>query len=102
MTTPEEHPGESNTELIAKLLDIRSFVGFLFVLFGVIVTIVGLGASEEDIAKATNLNLALWIGPIMLAMGIFFLAWLLIRPPEILHGHEVTEEDLPEQMRHHH
>jgi hypothetical protein len=102
MTTPEEHPGETSAELIAKLLDIRSFVGFLFVIFGVIVTIVGFGASEEDIAKASDINLALWLGLIMLAMGVFFLAWLMIKPPEILHGHEVTEEDLPEQMRHHH
>jgi hypothetical protein len=25
----------------------------------------------------------------------------MLRPPEILHGHEVTEDDLPEQLRHH-
>jgi hypothetical protein len=37
----------------------------------------------------------------MLVMGAIFIIWLLLRPPEVLHSHEVTEEDLPEQLRHH-
>jgi hypothetical protein len=101
MTTPEERPGEQGTDLLAKLFDIRSFTGALFVIFGVIVTIVGLSASDADIQKSAGLNLALILGPIMLAMGAFFIVWLLLRPPEVLHSHEVTEDDLPEQMRHH-
>jgi uncharacterized membrane protein len=101
MTSPEEHPGETGDELLAKLLDIRSFVGALFVIFGVIVTIIGFTASDAEIAKATGVNLALWLGLIMLVMGVFFLAWLVLKPPEILHGHEASEDDLPEQMRHH-
>ena len=101
MTSPEERPGEQSTELLAKLFDIRSFTGALFVIFGVIVTIVGLGASDADIQKSAGLNLALLIGPIMLAFGAIFIVWLLLRPPELLHSHEVTEEDLPEQLRHH-
>jgi len=101
MTSPEEVPGVSSASLMAKLFDIRSFCGGLFLIFGVIVTIVGLGASDADIAKASGINLSLWIGLIMLVMGAIFIGWLLARPPEILHSHEVTEEDLPEQLRHH-
>ena len=101
MTSPEERPGEQGTDLLAKLFDIRSFTGALFLIFGVIVTIVGLTASAADINKSAGLNLALILGPIMLAMGAFFIVWLLLRPPELLHSHEVTEEDLPEQLRHH-
>jgi len=101
MTSPEERPGEQSADLLAKLFDIRSFTGALFVIFGVIVTIVGLGASDADIRKSAGINLALLIGPIMLAFGAIFIVWLLIRPPELLHAHEVTEEDLPEQLRHH-
>jgi len=100
MTSPEERPGEQSTELLAKLFDIRSFTGALFLIFGVIVTIVGLGASDSDIQKSAGLNLALLLGPIMLALGAMFIVWLLIKPPELLHGHEMTEEDLPEQLRH--
>jgi hypothetical protein len=101
MTSPEERPGEQSTDFLAKLFDIRSFTGALFVIFGVIVTIVGLGASDADIRKSAGMNLALLIGPIMLAFGAIFIIWLLLKPPELLHSHEVTEEDLPEQLRHH-
>ena len=100
MTSPEERPGEQGTDFLAKLFDIRSFTGALFLIFGVIVTIVGLTASDADINKSAGLNLALIIGPIMLALGAIFIVWLLLRPPELLHSHEVTKEDLPEQLRH--
>ena len=33
------------------------------------------------IDKAAGINLALWIGLIMLIMGVLFLAWVLLRPP---------------------
>jgi len=101
MTSPEEKAGEKGTEFLAKLFDIRSFTGALFLIFGVIVTVVGLTASDADIDKSAGLNLALILGPIMLAMGAIFIVWLLLRPPELLQSHEVTEEDLPEQLRHH-
>jgi hypothetical protein len=101
MTSPEERPGEQGTDFLAKLFDIRSFTGALFLIFGVIVTIVGLTASDADIRKSAGLNLALILGLVMLVMGAIFIIWLLLRPPEVLHSHEVTEEDLPEQLRHH-
>jgi hypothetical protein len=100
MTSPEERPGEQTTDLLAKLFDIRSFTGALFLIFGVIVTIVGLTASDADIQKSAGINLALLLGVIMFVLGVIFITWLLLRPPELLHGHEVTEDDLPEQLRH--
>ena len=101
MTSPEERPDERESDLLAKLFDIRSFTGALFVIFGVIVTIVGLTASDAEIQKAAGVNLSLLIGLIMLVTGIVFLVWLLARPPELLHSHEMSEDDLPEQLRHH-
>jgi len=101
MTSPEERAGEQDADFLAKLFDIRSFTGALFLIFGVIVTVVGLTASDADISKSAGLNLALILGPIMLAMGLIFIVWLLLKPPQLLHSHEVTEEDLPEQLRHH-
>ena len=85
MTSPEERPGESSTDLLAKLFDLRTFTGTLFLIFGVIVTIVGLGASDADINKAAGINLSLILGLIMLVMGVIFIAWMLIKPPEVLH-----------------
>jgi len=101
MTTPEERAGERATDPLALLFDIRSFTGALFLIFGVIVTIVGLTASDADIQKSAGVNLALLLGLIMLVLGAIFITWLLLRPPELLHSHEVTEDDLPEQLRHH-
>lgn len=101
MTTPEERPGERATDLLAVLFDIRSFTGSLFLIFGIIVTIVGLNASDADIKKAAGVNLSLILGLIMIAMGAVFVVWVLVRPPEVLHPHEMTEDDLPEQLRHH-
>jgi len=101
MTSPEEKAGESNADLLARLFDLRTFTGALFLIFGVIVTIVGLGASDADISKAAGINLSLLLGIIMLVMGVIFIGWMLLRPPELLRGHEMSEDDLPEQLRHH-
>jgi len=100
MTSPQERPDESNVDLLAKLFDLRTFTGALFLIFGVIVTIVGITASEADIKKAAGINLSLLLGVIMLVMGALFIVWMLLRPPELLQGHEMSEDDLPEQLRH--
>jgi hypothetical protein len=84
---------------LAKLFDLRTFIGTLFLIFGVVVTIEGLTASQADIAKAAGVNLSLWTGPFMLAIGAIFIVWMLVKPPSM----EVKHEDLshaPE--RHHH
>jgi len=101
MTSPRERQGETNADLLAKLFDIRGFTGSLFLIFGVILTIVGLNATKADIAKAADLRLALILGVLMLIMGAIFIGWLLMRPPELQESHEMTEDDLPEQLRHH-
>ncbi len=74
-------PEEARNWRLAKLFDLRSFIGALFVIFGILVTIPGLTASKATIDKAAGINLALWIGPIMLVMGLLFLAWVLFNPP---------------------
>ncbi len=74
-------PEEARNWRLAKLFDLRSFIGSLFVIFGILVTIPGLAASRAAIDKAAGINLALWVGLIMLAMGLLFLAWVLLKPP---------------------
>jgi xanthine/uracil/vitamin C permease (AzgA family) len=80
-TRPELTPEEARNWRLAKLFDLRTFIGALFVIFGVLVTIEGIGASQATIDKAAGINLALWEGLIMLVMGIFFLVWILLKPP---------------------
>ncbi|EFL32709.1 conserved hypothetical protein [Streptomyces viridochromogenes DSM 40736] len=71
---------EGKSATAARLFDIRRIIGGLFVLYGVIVTIAGLTASDADIDKAEGVNINLWTGLGMLALGLFFLVWLKLRP----------------------
>ncbi|MEU6576253.1 hypothetical protein [Streptomyces sp. NPDC046805] len=64
----------------ARIFDLRRIIGALFVLYGVIVTITGLTDSQAAIDKAEGVNINLWTGIGMLALGLFFLAWLWLRP----------------------
>ena len=73
-----ELQGKSATA--ARLFDIRRIIGGLFVVYGVIVTIAGLVASDDEIDKAQGVNINLWTGLGMLVLGLFFLAWLKLRP----------------------
>jgi hypothetical protein len=74
-------PEEARNWRLAKLFDLRSFIGTLFVIFGILVTIPGLAASQATIEKAAGINLGLWVGVIMLVIGVFFLTWVLLKPP---------------------
>ena len=71
---------ETKSTTAARLFDIRRIIGGLFVVYGVIVTIAGLTASDADIDKAEGVNINLWTGLGMLLLGLFFLAWLKLRP----------------------
>jgi hypothetical protein len=64
----------------ANLFDLRRMIGGLFVIYGVILFVLGLGASDEEIAKAAGWNLNLWVGISMLAVGGLFLGWAFARP----------------------
>ncbi len=64
----------------ARLFDVRRIIGGLFVLYGVIVTAAGISPSEADLAKAQGININLWTGLGMLALGVFFLVWLKLSP----------------------
>ena len=68
--------------LSAILLDLRSVIGLLFVVYGLVLTILGLiGTSAEDLAKAGGLALNLWTGLVMLVVGIGFYVWAFVKPP---------------------
>ncbi|MDN0200837.1 hypothetical protein [Streptomyces sp. S.PNR 29] len=87
---------ETKSQTAARLFDIRRIIGGLFVIYGVIVTIAGFTASDADIDKAEGVNINLWTGLGMLALGLFFLIWLKLRPaapppPDVLPEGEPKE-----------
>ncbi|MBV9379809.1 MAG: hypothetical protein JOY82_16560 [Streptosporangiaceae bacterium] len=74
-------PEEARNWRLAKLFDLRSFIGALLLIFGVLVIIPGIAASQATISKSAGINLSLWIGALMLVVGAFFVTWILLRPP---------------------
>jgi hypothetical protein len=67
-------------ERAANLFDIRRIIGGLFVLYGVVLVIMGLGASEADKRKADGINVNLSVGIALLVIAAFFITWALWRP----------------------
>jgi hypothetical protein len=71
---------ESRARRAANLFDLRRIIGGLFGIYGVILVILGLGASDAEIDKAAGWNLNLWVGVAMLVVAALFLLWAFARP----------------------
>ncbi|GAA4590080.1 hypothetical protein BJY16_009113 [Actinoplanes octamycinicus] len=66
----------------SRLFDVRAVIGGMFVVYGVIVTVIGLFDSPEEIDKAQGVRINLWMGLAMLALGGLMLLWLRLNPPK--------------------
>jgi hypothetical protein len=64
----------------ASLFDLRRMIGGLFAVYGVILVILGIGASDAEIDKAAGWNLNLYVGIAMLVVAALFLLWAFTRP----------------------
>ena len=64
----------------ARLFDLRVLIGGLFLVYGVMLTVAGFFTSSKDLAKASQININLWMGLGMLVIAVFFLAWRRLRP----------------------
>jgi hypothetical protein len=79
----------------ADLFDLRRIIGGLFLLYGVILTIVGLGDSDAEIAKAAGVHINLIAGLGMLVLGGLFITRALLRPL----GRQMQEEEARRKER---
>ena len=77
--TEEAEAGDRATGM-ASLFDLRMVIGGLIALYGVILTVMGVLASDDAKAKAAGININLWAGLVILAGGAIFLAWARLRP----------------------
>jgi hypothetical protein len=80
----------------ANLFDLRRVIGGLFVVYGLLLAILGLFDSDAEIEKAAGVNINLIGGLGMLAFGALMLLWAFTRPL----GDELTEAedgDYPER-----
>ena len=75
----------------ARLFDVRRVIGGLFVVYGIIVTLLGIFDSGADIDKAEGVRINLWMGLGMLGLGLLFLLWLWWRPVKAPSPEELRE-----------
>jgi hypothetical protein len=65
----------------AGVFDVRTIIGLLLAIYGVVLGITGLVAtSGEDLAKAGDINLNLWTGAGLLLASAVFFVWARLRP----------------------
>lgn len=65
---------------VANRFDIRRLIGGLFLLYGAILTVLGLVGSHTVKNKAAGINVDLWTGIGMLVFGVVMVFWALSRP----------------------
>jgi hypothetical protein len=73
---------------LANRFDIRRLIGAVFVVYGAILTALGIFGSSHVKNKAAGLNIDLCAGIGMLVFAALMIAWALLRP---------VEPDPPEQ-----
>lgn len=64
----------------ANRFDIRRLIGAVFILYGLILTALGLFGSHHIKNKAAGINIDLWTGLAMLVFGGLMIFWALSRP----------------------
>ena len=64
----------------ANLFDLRRIIGGVFLVWGILLVILGLFDSDAEIEKAAGVNINLWSGLGMLALAVVFLIWAFARP----------------------
>jgi flagellar motor component MotA len=64
----------------ANLFDLRRIIGGLFAIYGVILFVLGIAASQKEIDKSAGWNLNLWVGLAMIIVAGIFIGWALARP----------------------
>jgi prolipoprotein diacylglyceryltransferase len=74
-----------------SLFDIRNIIGALLFLYGVILLIVSFATSDAQKAKADGVNANLWVGLVLVVVGVFFVVWAVTRP--IVVDEEQLERD---------
>jgi hypothetical protein len=77
-----EEEEEQKLSSAARLFDVRRVIGGLFVVYGVIVTLLGVFDTPAEIDKAQGVRINLWMGLAMLGLGLFMLIWMRLNPAQ--------------------
>jgi hypothetical protein len=79
----------------AQLFDLRSLIGGLFVLYGIMLIVAGSFTSKANLAKADHININLWMGIGMLILGVLFLLWWRLNPVKPAEPDPATQPSPP-------
>ncbi|RRO15671.1 hypothetical protein EIL87_16825 [Saccharopolyspora rhizosphaerae] len=71
---------ERQSGTASRLFDVRTVIGALFLVYGVLIGGAGLFPDAAELEKAQGVNINLWTGLSMLVVGGLFLLWLRLRP----------------------
>jgi len=82
-------PDTDRVERAANLFDLRRIIGGVFLMWGILLTILGITESDAAIEKAAGININLYAGLGMLVVAIIFLLWAFTRPL----GQEIAESE---------
>jgi uncharacterized membrane protein YidH (DUF202 family) len=89
MTHPDNRPKDAAAPAPVKVrsagaLDIRSIIGALIGLYGLILVAAGLWFTDTaDKKKADGENLNLMVGVGLLVFAVLFIAWVILRPLQV-------------------
>jgi hypothetical protein len=75
-----EEEADGREARAANLFDIRRIIGGLFLLYGMVLVVLGFGASDADLRRAHGINVNLSVGTALLVVAVIFIAWALLRP----------------------
>jgi flagellar biosynthesis/type III secretory pathway M-ring protein FliF/YscJ len=64
----------------ATLFDVRTIIGVLLGLYGVILLLESFGTSEAEKARADGINANLWVGLVLIVFGVLMVTWAVTRP----------------------
>ena len=71
---------EERAARAANQFDLRRIIGGVFLVWGVLLVILGATESDAEIQKAAGVNINLWAGLGMLVLSALFLVWAFTRP----------------------
>lgn len=66
-----------------NIFDVRTIIGLLMLIYGVILLIVSTTTSDAELARADGTNANLWVGLGLVVVGVLMIGWAVLRPIEI-------------------
>ena len=92
-TPPAASTFKDEHDQSSRLFDLRYLIGGIMTLYGLILVVVGFTDSTTQLNKASGIRINLWMGILMVAVGVFFLAWARLRPLRVEGPSEAAEAE---------